>query len=153
VIGGWVAARVAGIRHSEDAMFHGAIAFLIATPLLIALASLGAGSYFGGWHSGLAGRPSWAGVAAAPYEKPESLPPMATESEIIEHKKAMAEYQTKARQWREETPRATRNAAIGAATALLIGLIGSVIGGWMASGEPMTLTYRRARTNHMVKAA
>ena len=28
-------------------------------------------------------------------------------------------------------------------TSLLIGLVGSVLGGWMASGEPMSLTYRR----------
>lgn len=38
-----------------------------------------------------------------------------------------------------------RNAALGAVTALLLGLIGSVVGGWMASGEPMTFTYYRAR--------
>ncbi|PYM69802.1 MAG: hypothetical protein DME10_22430 [Candidatus Rokuibacteriota bacterium] len=38
-----------------------------------------------------------------------------------------------------------RNGALGALTALLIGLAGSVIGGWMASGEPMTFTYYRAR--------
>ncbi|MBV9173132.1 MAG: hypothetical protein JOZ81_23960 [Chloroflexi bacterium] len=34
---------------------------------------------------------------------------------------------------------AARNAALGAVTALLIGLVGAVIGGWMASGEPMTV--------------
>jgi uncharacterized membrane protein YeaQ/YmgE (transglycosylase-associated protein family) len=38
-----------------------------------------------------------------------------------------------------------RNSAIGAVTALLIGLVGSCIGGWWASGEPMSLTYRRAK--------
>ena len=38
-----------------------------------------------------------------------------------------------------------RNAALGAVTALLLGLIGSVVGGWMASGEPMTFTYHRTR--------
>jgi hypothetical protein len=26
-------------------------------------------------------------------------------------------------------------------------LVGSVLGGWMASGEPMSLTYRRAKRN------
>jgi hypothetical protein len=26
-----------------------------------------------------------------------------------------------------------------------LGLVGSVIGGWMASGEPMTFTYYRTR--------
>jgi hypothetical protein len=39
----------------------------------------------------------------------------------------------------------TRNAALGAVTALLIGLMGGVIGGWLSSGEPMTLTYYRTR--------
>lgn len=43
---------------------------------------------------------------------------------------------------------AARNSALGAVTALLIGLIGSLIGGWMASGEPMSLTYRRAEEEH-----
>ncbi|HET8721852.1 MAG TPA: hypothetical protein VFM24_07480 [Nitrospira sp.] len=38
-----------------------------------------------------------------------------------------------------------RNSAIGAVTALLLGLVGAVIGGWWASGEPMSLTYRRAQ--------
>jgi uncharacterized membrane protein YeaQ/YmgE (transglycosylase-associated protein family) len=38
-----------------------------------------------------------------------------------------------------------RNGALGAVTALLLGLIGSVVGGWMASGEPMTFTYHRTR--------
>ena len=37
-----------------------------------------------------------------------------------------------------------RNSALGAVTALLIGLM-ELIGGWMASGEPMSLTYRRAK--------
>jgi uncharacterized membrane protein YeaQ/YmgE (transglycosylase-associated protein family) len=51
----------------------------------------------------------------------------------------------KVRQWKEETPKATRNSAIGAVTALLLGLMGSVIGGWMASGEPMNFTHFRTR--------
>jgi len=38
-----------------------------------------------------------------------------------------------------------RNSALGALTALLLGLVGTVIGAWMASGEPMTLTYYRTR--------
>jgi hypothetical protein len=29
--------------------------------------------------------------------------------------------------------------------AVLLGLVGSVLGGWMASGEPMKLTYYRHR--------
>ena len=37
---------------------------------------------------------------------------------------------------------AARNSALGAVTALLIGLAGAVIGGWMASGQPMRLWNR-----------
>ena len=40
---------------------------------------------------------------------------------------------------------AARNGALAAFTALLIGLIGSVIGGWLASGEPMTFHHYRMR--------
>ena len=38
-----------------------------------------------------------------------------------------------------------RNGALGAVTALLLGLAGSAVGGWMASGEPMTISYYRTR--------
>jgi uncharacterized membrane protein YeaQ/YmgE (transglycosylase-associated protein family) len=34
---------------------------------------------------------------------------------------------------------AARNAALGALTAILLGLVGSVVGGWMSSGERMSL--------------
>src|SRR5262245_385440 len=44
-----------------------------------------------------------------------------------------------------DTARAARNAALGGVAALLLGLVGAAIGGWMASGEPMTLTYYRSR--------
>jgi hypothetical protein len=40
---------------------------------------------------------------------------------------------------------ATRNNAVATTIALLIGLVGGVIGGWMASGEPMTFTHHRKR--------
>ncbi len=40
---------------------------------------------------------------------------------------------------------ATRNNALATAVALLLGLVGSVLGGWMASGEPMTFTHHRKR--------
>ncbi len=45
------------------------------------------------------------------------------------------------------TPEALRITAMAALTAILIGLIGSVIGGWMASGEPMTFTHYRKRVD------
>jgi hypothetical protein len=38
-----------------------------------------------------------------------------------------------------------RNSALAAVTALLLGLMGSVVGGWAASGEPMSLAYDRGR--------
>jgi len=44
---------------------------------------------------------------------------------------------------------AMRNNALAAFAALALGLIGAVIGGWMASGEPMTLTYYRRRDLHL----
>jgi len=44
-----------------------------------------------------------------------------------------------------ETAAAMRNAATAAVVALLLGLTGSVLGGWMASGEPMSWTYYRRR--------
>jgi hypothetical protein len=40
---------------------------------------------------------------------------------------------------------ATRNNALATAVALLLGLVGAVLGGWMASGEPMTFTHYRKR--------
>jgi hypothetical protein len=41
---------------------------------------------------------------------------------------------------------AVRNTALATVVALLVGLVGSVLGGWMASGEPMSVTYYRRRT-------
>ena len=38
-----------------------------------------------------------------------------------------------------------RNTTIATLVALLLGLVGSVLGGWMASGEDMSLTYYRRR--------
>jgi hypothetical protein len=100
---GWVAARIAGIRRAEPAILHGAIAWLVAVPLLIALGAVGAGSYLGGWYGGLG-------------------PVTTTDA---------------------GSATAARNAALASVTALLVGLVGSVIGGWMASGERMVIAARR----------
>jgi len=40
---------------------------------------------------------------------------------------------------------AFRNTAVATVVALLLGLMGSAIGGWMGSGEPMSLSYYRQR--------
>ncbi|HTV74667.1 MAG TPA: hypothetical protein VME66_13305 [Candidatus Acidoferrales bacterium] len=43
------------------------------------------------------------------------------------------------------SPDVARNDALAAVTAILIALIGAVIGGWIASGEPMSFTHHRTR--------
>jgi len=111
VVGGWVAGKVAGLHRAETSALHGAVVWLLAVPILVVMAALGAGGFFGGWYGGLAGSPFWA--------TPNTV--------VVDPNAAIA----------------SRNAALGALTALLIGLIGSVIGGWMASGEPMTFVHSR----------
>src|ERR1700730_13398875 len=111
-VGGWVAASVAGIRRAEPAMLHGAIAWLVALPLLIALLGAGAGNALGGWYGGLVGAPAWIAPSGP-------LDPNA--------------------------PMIARNAALAGVTAILLGLVGSAIGGWMASGERMSLIDARGR--------
>jgi hypothetical protein len=113
VVGGWVAGKIAGVRRAETASLHGAIVWIVTVPLVLVLAALGAGSYFGGWYSGLVGTPSW-------VTSPAAADPNAA---------AVA-----------------RNGALGALTVLLLGLMGSVLGGWLASGEPMTLTNQCKRS-------
>src|SRR5262245_35393447 len=119
VAGGWVASTIGGFRRSEPAMLHGAIVWLVAVPMLLALAAFGAGGFFGTWFSGLAGMP------------PGTPPPLADATTAI----------------------VTRNSALGALTALLLGLVGSVLGGWMASGEPMSFTHYRTRDEILERRA
>lgn len=64
VVGGWAAAKVSGLQRSEPAMLHGAILWLVAVPILMVLASLGAATYLGAWYGGLAGTPAWVAGAA-----------------------------------------------------------------------------------------
>jgi hypothetical protein len=113
VLGGWAAGRILGAPRAESAVLHGALAWLVAIPLLLVLGALGAASFFGVWYSGLVGSPVWAAGGVA----------------VIDPHAAVA----------------ARNGAMGALAALLLGLVGAVIGGWLASGEPMTLTYYRTR--------
>ena len=99
VIGGWSAARSAGIRRAESAILHGVVAWLIGTTLFLFLSALGGGA-IGGWAAAFT--PALVGVDPA-------------------------------------TAEAARNGAIAGAFVLLLGLVGSVIGAWLASGEPMRL--------------
>lgn len=112
VIGGWCAGKITGAKHSERTILHAAIAWLISTPLILAMLAVGAGNAFGGWYGGLAS-PIGA-VVAAPA-----------------------------------TPDVVRGTALAALTSLLVGLIGSVIGGWMSSGEPMTFTHHAKRNAYL----
>jgi hypothetical protein len=118
VVGGWVAARIAGLRRAEPAMLHGAVAWLVTIPMFLLLAALGAAGTFGGWYGGLFASPTWtAQVPAAGGD----------------------------------VAAAVRNAAMTTVFALLLGLVGGVLGGWMASGEPMSLTYYRRRTAESIE--
>lgn len=118
VVGGWVAARIAGLRRAEPAMLHGVIAWLVTLPIILVLASLGATAMYGGWYAGLVAGPAWMAV-----------PPMTP-----------------------ETAATVRNGALAAVVALLLGLVGGVLGGWMASGEPMRVAYYRRRDRAQVDA-
>jgi hypothetical protein len=60
VIGAWITNKLVGYRQAEPAIIHGGIVWLVTVPMLLLLAALGAGAYFGGWYSGLAGTPTWA---------------------------------------------------------------------------------------------
>ncbi|HEV3261381.1 MAG TPA: hypothetical protein VG013_31300 [Gemmataceae bacterium] len=137
VVGGWCTAKVAGILRSEPAILHAAIAWLIAVPLFVGFAAVGAGSYFGGWHGGLAGSPAWSAGVQKPLPPPRSAPQMQKDQFDI----AMEHYDADT----DRAARVARNSAIAAAIALLVGLVGAVIGGWMGCGEPMTFSYYRMR--------
>lgn len=143
VLGGWVAAKIAGIRRSEPAMLHGAIAWLVAVPALAIVVSLGAAQVVGGWYAGMGNA---AYVNAFPVERPILPVTTASQEELVRYRADLASYNQKAAQWREDTPKVIRNTALGAVTALLLGLMGSVLGGWFASGEPMTFTHHLQRT-------
>jgi hypothetical protein len=112
VVGGWVAARITGVRRAEPAILHGVIAWLVTIPIMLVLAALGATGMYGGWYGGLVSAPAW--VAAPPPMTPELAA-------------------------------AVRNGALAAAVAMLLGLLGATLGGWMASGEPMTIGHYRRR--------
>jgi len=147
VLGGWLSGKVAGILRAEPGVLHGAVVWLVAVPLLLLLGTLGAASLFGGWYAGLAGTPNGAAPAAAPFDRPDPLGSTATESERAEYQKQMDAYHQQVKEWREQTPKVTRNTALGTLTALLLGLMGSALGGCWASGEPMDFSTWRRQNN------
>lgn len=145
VVGGWVAGKVAGILHSEPAMLHGAITWLVTVPMLIVASAIGAAGLFGGWYAGLGVSQNSPASANGPFVRPEA-PTTTNAVDVAAYRNEMATYKQDVDAWREATPKATRNSALGAITALLLGLVGCVIGGWMASGEPMNFSHYKTRT-------
>lgn len=147
VLGGWVAGRIAGNTHAEPAILHGVGTWLLALPIVVALAGLGAGGYLGGWYGGLAATPR-----GEPFVAPTPLNGNATTAERERYEADLTAYRASIQQWREDTPRVVRNSALGAVTALLLGLMGAVVGGWMACGEPLNPWYLRpTRTNKTIE--
>ena len=112
VIGGWVAARIAGTRNAQDAILQGALTWLVAVALMCAAAAF-SGAIASGWYTGLAPTPAVPTQPGTPADPNAAI--------------------------------AARNGAVAAAGAILIGLMGSAIGGWVASGEPMTVGSYRLR--------
>lgn len=143
-LGGWIAGKIAGILHSEPAMIHGAIVWAVTVPMFLAASAFGAGSYFGSWYAGLGGTPSWA-TDSTPFTRPEAPASNASSEDLLRYRTQLAQYDENVRRWHEDAPRVARNTAIGAATALLLGLAGCVVGGWMSSGEPMNFTHHLSR--------
>ena len=112
MVGGWIAARITGVRRAEPAILHGVIAWLVTIPMLLLLAARGAMAMYGGWYGGLVASPAW--VATPAHD---------------------------ARDGSGDSQQRT-----GRGRRLLLGLVGAMLGGWMASGEPMTLGHYRRRT-------
>lgn len=148
VAGGWVAGKIAGFLRSEPAMLHGAVVWLVVTPLLLMLASHGAGHAMGNWYGALSpSHPGWA------EPKTTLAPPTSTStttSTSTSTTTSSTETTRTPTQAEIDAAKATRNAALGAVAALLLGLMGAVVGGWMASGEPMTFTHWRTREGAVV---
>jgi hypothetical protein len=115
-LGGWVAVRVAGFHFAEPAMAHGAIAWLAAVPIFLVATAFGGGSYLGSWYGGLSDSPAWTTPtqAAVTASRTDTVPQDADT---------------------QEAARIARNSALAAVTMLLVGLICSVIGGWVACGD------------------
>ena len=139
VTGGWIAGKVAGILHSEPAILHGAIVWLVAVPSIAILSAIGAGGFAGSWFGGLSAQT----VADAPFNRPDTLAATATEQPRAAYDAEWTQYRRDVAAWNADTPRVTRNVALCGVSGMLIGLMGAVIGGWMASGEPMSVRYRR----------
>lgn len=123
-IGGWVAARVSGARRAEPAILQGVMAWLVSMALVVFLAALAGGS----------------GLLAGSYLG-QLTPPGAPAAAVASAAPAVVD---------PNVAIAIRNAAIASVLGMLIGLMGSVVGGWMGSGERMHPYHYRTRDAHRV---
>lgn len=112
VVGGWIVVRIAGIQRAEPAMLHGGIVWLVGIAMIVALAAMGATTWFGTWYSGFMVPPAARGPVL-PFDP--------------------------------ELARVMRNASFGTVVGMLVGLVGGVLGAWLACGEPMSIAYYRRR--------
>ena len=104
-VGGWAAAKVAGLRAApRPPCCTAAIAWLVAVPILLAMASLGAAAYSRRLVRRACRVPAWVTPVATAAQDPNAA-------------------------------LAARNAAVAAVTALLLGLVGGVIGGMDGLGR------------------
>lgn len=115
-IGAWVAGRMSGARLAEPAILHGVAAWLVLMGIVIALAAFGGAHTFAGGYLGNLAPPG----APSPTGAPAAVDPNAA--------------------------LAIRNAALGSVLGILIGLMGAVVGAWIASGERLDSLahYRRS---------
>jgi len=113
-IGAWVAARMSGARLAEPAILHGVVAWLVLMGIVMTLATIaGAHTFAGGYLGNLT--------------PPGAPAPAAGAAGAVDPNTAIA----------------IRNAAAGSVLGILIGLMGAVVGAWIASGEPMTFRHYR----------
>jgi hypothetical protein len=146
VVGGWVAGKIAGVLHAEPGMLYGAIVWVLAIPILVVMAGVGASTSMGVWFDGLSGSPYANSIASeTPFMRPLPLPPDPTREETATYRAQWAEYNQNLKQWNADSTDAARTAATGAVAAMMMGLVGSVLGGWMAAGEPMNFAHHRTR--------
>jgi hypothetical protein len=105
-IGGFMAVKVAGVSRFEAALLHGALTWLVALPALLVLGAIGAGHFFGNFGMGLLAPPVWIAPAAGNIPAVDAV-----------------------------TAGAARDIAVSALFAVVMGLAGGLLGGWLASED------------------
>jgi hypothetical protein len=122
-IGAWVAGRMSGARLAEPAILHGVVAWLVLMGIVMTLAAIGGAHTFAGGYLGNLtppGAPAPTGAAGAPA--------------AVDPNAALA----------------IRNAAVGSVLGILIGLMGAVVGAWIASGERLDSLAHYRRTDRWI---